>query len=74
MSDTYQVHYIVQDIESGEFLCPDPMGGVGFTQYLRQAGHFDYVEDALEAGEDIGGPFQIFTFYLPNGAAKQPAM
>ena len=27
---------------------------------------FLYPEDAIEAGEDIGGPFSIFRFYLPD--------
>lgn len=61
-----QVKYIVQDLETHEFLYPSEDGAVDTTPYLKQAGHFEFIEDALEAGEDLGAPFQIFTFYLPE--------
>lgn len=60
----YQVKYIVQDLETFEFLYPDPSGGVGTTPLLNQAGHFEFKEDAIEAGQDLDAPFAIFTFYL----------
>lgn len=59
-----QVKYIVQDLETHEFLYPSDDGFVGETPYLKQAGHFDELQDALDAGEEIGAPFQIFKFYL----------
>lgn len=61
----YEPKYIVQDLETGEFLCPDPLGGVTTTMYIKQAGHFDDYQDALEAGKDeISGAFSIFSFFL----------
>lgn len=59
-----QVHYIVQDLESFEFLYPSADGDVGLTPYIKQAGYFDELEDALEAGRDMGVPFAIFKFYF----------
>lgn len=58
-----KTYFIVQDLETHEFLYPED-GNVGQTPYLSQAGRFEYQEDAIEAGEDIGGPFSIFRFYL----------
>lgn len=57
--------YIVQDLETGEFLCPDPLGGVTSTMYIKQAGHFDEYQDAFEAGKDeISGAFSVFGFFV----------
>ena len=56
----------MQDLETHEFLYPSPDGDVGQTPYIKQAGHFDEIQDALDAGEDLGAPFTIFTFYLPD--------
>lgn len=39
--------YIVQDRETGLFLFPCD-GDVGYTQWLREAGHFDDEESAIE--------------------------
>lgn len=61
-----QIKYIVQDLETCEFLYPSPDGDVGQTPYIKQAGHFEEMQDALDAGEDLGAPFAIFTFYLPE--------
>lgn len=61
----YQECYIVQDLESQEFLYPDPSGDVGQTPYIKHAGVFHYVEDAIEAGEDLGVSFTLFKFYQP---------
>ena len=38
----FKQRFIVQDLESGEFLCPDPAGGITQTPYIKQAGKFDY--------------------------------
>lgn len=64
MSD-FEQKYIVQDLETGEFLYPEPFGGIGLTLYIKQAGYFDSYEDAFEAGEDeIGGAFSVFGFFV----------
>ena len=61
----YKARFIVQDLDSHEFIYPDPFGDTGFTQNLKSAGHFESYEDAFNAGmEEIGGGFQIFAFYL----------
>lgn len=59
-----QAFYIVQDLETFEFLFPSSDGGVGQTPYIKKAGHFEELEDALSAGEDLGVPFAVFRFYL----------
>ena len=64
MNPTYEKKFIVQDLESHEFLYPDPFGDIGFTANLKSAGQYESYEDALQAGADeIGGEFQIFAFY-----------
>ena len=61
----YKERFIVQDLESHEFIYPDPFGDTGFTQNLKSAGHFESYEDAFNAGlEEIGGHFQVFSFYI----------
>lgn len=56
--------FIVQDLESFEFLYPDPDGDVGLTPYLKLAGKFDNRDDALAAGVDeLGEHFALFSFY-----------
>ncbi|SAY50687.1 hypothetical protein [Neisseria weaveri] len=61
----FQERFIVQDLESHDFIYPDPFGDIGFTQNLKSAGQFENYEDALNAGlEQIGGGFQIFAFYI----------
>ena len=61
----YKERFIVQDLESHEFIYPDPFGDTGFTQNLKSAGHFESYEDAFNAGmEEIGGVFQIFAFFV----------
>lgn len=60
----FEQRYIVQDLESHEFIYPDPFGDIGFTANLKAAGKYESYEDALIAGvEEIGGNFQIFSFY-----------
>lgn len=57
--------YVVQDLETGEFLYPEPLGGLGTTPYLKQAGHYNDYDDALEAAKDeISAPFSIFKFFV----------
>lgn len=63
----YEERFIVQDLETHEFIYPDPFGDVGFTQNLRSAGHFESYEDAFNAGViEIGGRFQIFQFFVKS--------
>ena len=51
----FEEKYIVQDLETHEFLYPDPFGDVGQTPNVKSAGHYDTREDALNAGvEEIG--------------------
>lgn len=65
MSAKYQQRFIVQDLENHDFLYPDPFGGLGFTSNLKSAGQYETYEDALQAGiDEIGGGFQIFSFYV----------
>ena len=57
--------YIVQDLETYEFLYPDPFGDVSQTPNIKSAGHYDTREDALSAGvEEIGNEFVIFSFFV----------
>jgi len=51
--------YVVQDLASGEFLCPRD-GDVGFTSRLREAGGFGDAEEAFQAGLDhCDGEFDV---------------
>ena len=45
------VVYVVQEVESGQFLCPYT-GDVGYTHRLKDAGTFDTLEDAFETAAD----------------------
>ena len=61
----FEEKYIVQDLETHEFLYPDPYGDVGQTPNVKSAGHYDSREDAINAGvEEIGNDFVIFPFFL----------
>ena len=63
----FEERFIVQDLETHEFIYPDPFGDVGFTQNLKSAGHFESYEDALNSGiSEIGGGFQIFQFFVKS--------
>ena len=67
----YRERFIVQDLESHDFIYPDPFGDLGFTQNLKSAGQFESYEDAFNAGTDeIGGGFQIFAFFVKEDGAK----
>ena len=46
----FEQRYIVQDLESHEFIYPDPFGDIGFTANLKAAGKYESYEDALSAG------------------------
>ncbi|WII92503.1 hypothetical protein QEO94_07585 [Kingella negevensis] len=60
----YVEHYLVQDLETFEFLCPDIDGGVTTTPYIKAAGKYDDMQDAIDAGvEEIDGRFALFIFY-----------
>jgi hypothetical protein len=53
------VVYVVQELSSGEFLCPVD-GDVGRTPRLREAGGFGDVDEAHDAGVDhCDGPFDV---------------
>ena len=59
--------YFVQDLETFEFLCPDFDGGITTTPYIKEAGKYETMQDALDAGvEEIGGAFSVFKFYEPS--------
>ena len=61
----YVEKYIVQDLETHEFLFPDPFGDVGQTPNIKSAGHYDSRDDAINAGvEEIGNEFVIFSFFV----------
>ena len=61
----YQQKFIVQELENYEFICPDQFGDIGFTQNLKEAGQYESYEDVFNAGlEEIGGHFQVFSFYI----------
>lgn len=63
----YEQKFIVQDLETHEFIYPDPFGDIGFTANLKSAGQYESYQDALDAGiEEIGGEFQIFAFYVKS--------
>ena len=60
----YQQIFIVQELESHEFIYPDPFGDIGFTPNIKSAGQYESYEDAFNAAVDeIGGEFLIFGFY-----------
>jgi len=53
------VVYVVQDLVSGGFLCPE-CGDVGRTDRLRDAGGFEDMVEAYEAGADhCDGRFDV---------------
>ncbi|CAB3762428.1 hypothetical protein [Paraburkholderia humisilvae] len=53
------VVYVVQELLSGEFLCPAD-GDVSFTPRLRDAGGFGDADEAVHAGRDhCDGPFDV---------------
>ncbi|CRZ19918.1 hypothetical protein QG071_08810 [Kingella kingae] len=61
-----QVRYIVQDLDTFEFLCSEN-GDIGQTPYIAKAGQFDSFDDAVIAAiDEIGEAFTIFTFMSPE--------
>lgn len=55
--------YIVQSLETFEFLCPDEEALIGFTSEISKAGIFYEKFSALESAlEEIGEDFYIFEF------------
>ena len=61
----FEEKYIVQDLETHEFLFPDPFGDVGQSPNIKSAGHYDTREHAIIAGvEEIGNEFVIFSFFV----------
>ncbi|WP_375591618.1 hypothetical protein [Chitiniphilus eburneus] len=60
----FQPAYLVQDTESGLFLCPRD-GDVGYCKLVTQAGPFDSYDEAFEtAVYNIGARFVIFSCAL----------
>lgn len=59
MSVSGAVVYVVQELASGEFLCPLD-GDVSFTPRLRDAGGFGDADEAVHAGFDhCDGRFDV---------------
>ncbi|PRF52152.1 hypothetical protein C6Q11_10660 [Burkholderia multivorans] len=53
------VVFVVQELSTGEFLCPAD-GDVSFTPRLRDAGGFGDIDEAVYAGCDhCDGPFDV---------------
>jgi len=60
------VVFLVQDLGSGEFLCPDS-GDVSFTTRLRDAGGFGDWDEAVHAGCDhCDGAFDVLPLVFVN--------
>lgn len=60
----FEQRFIVQDLETFEFLYPDPAGDVGLTPYIKLAGKFETRDDALSAAlDELGEQFSIFQFF-----------
>ena len=60
----FEQRFIVQDLESHEFLYPDAQGDIGQTPFIKHAGQYNTFEDACNAGtEEIGDMFTVFSFY-----------
>lgn len=56
--------WVVQDRDTGRFLCPDPNGDVGFTRYLGDAGRFLDAESAIDTARfQLGDSFVVTKFY-----------
>lgn len=67
----FEQRYIVQDLETGEFLCSDVLGGISTTMYIKQAGQFDTYDEALELAKDeIDGAFSVFGFFVLSSASN----
>lgn len=59
--------WLVQDRRTGLFLCPVD-GWVGYTKWVKEAGGFDSVEQAVEASGEFCEGADIVSFYV-NGEA-----
>lgn len=58
--------WVVQDAETGKFLCPTPDGDVGYTRWLHNAGLFDDEEAAVDTASALCTEgFSLFDFYKP---------
>lgn len=54
--------YIIQDADSGLFLCPYD-GDVGYTKLITDAGRFYDLESAIDTAKFIlGNQFVVFSF------------
>lgn len=61
----FEQRFIVQELESYEFICPDVFGDLAFTPNIKQAGQYETFEDAFTAAtEELGCEFAIFSFYV----------
>jgi hypothetical protein len=61
-----QLRYLLQDVETHQFMCMGETGDVAFTPWVDVAGHFYDREVANEAGCEHCGPegFIIFSFFV----------
>lgn len=67
-----RTRYIVQDLDTLEFLCPSN-GEVGSTPFIARAGHFESYQTALEVAiDEVGEGFTIFKFCLPDDESEKP--
>ena len=56
--------YVVQDTDSGEFLCPSADGDVGFCKFLSDAGRFEDRESAVDTAQyALDNDFIVSGFY-----------
>lgn len=63
-----QPHFIVQSIETGEFLIPHE-GDLSMTKMFNEAvqiGLFDDIEEAFETADGYLDAFDIATIYVPK--------
>lgn len=59
--------WVVQSLDTYEFLCPDENSIIGFTQNIAKAGIFYEKESALESAiEEIGDKFVLFSFFIES--------
>ena len=55
--------WVVQDADTGEFLCPSDDGDVTYTRFLKHAGLFEEEGAALDTAEfNCPDGFSLFSF------------
>lgn len=61
---TVRLLHVVQDTDSGLFLCPSEDGDVGFTKLISDAGSFTDMESAIDTAMFVlGRHFVVFSYY-----------